>query len=42
MHPDAYIVDIFGPFQGTLNNANTIKEILETNNSLVEWLGGSK
>ena len=41
VHPDAYIVDIVGPFQGSLNDANITKEIFETNNSLVEWLGGS-
>ena len=41
VHPDAYIVDIIGPFQGSLNDANITKEILETNNSLVEWLGGN-
>ncbi|CAF1528085.1 unnamed protein product [Rotaria magnacalcarata] len=41
VHPDAYIVDIIGPFQGSLNDANITKKILETNNSLVEWLGGN-
>ena len=29
-----YIVDIIGPFEGTLNDANSTKEILETNNCL--------
>jgi hypothetical protein len=40
VHPDAYIADIIGPFEGTLNDANIAKEILETNNALATWLGG--
>ena len=35
--PDSYII---GPYQGTLNDANITKEIIETNNSIVTWLGG--
>ena len=38
--PDSYIIDIIGPYQGTLNDANITKEIIETNNSIVTWLGG--
>ena len=38
--PDSYIIDIIGPYQGTLNDANITKEIIETNNSIATWLGG--
>ena len=41
VHPDGYIVDVIGPFQGNLNDASIAKEILETNNSLAIWLGGN-
>ena len=37
--PDSYIIDIIGPCQETLNDANITKEIIETNNSIVTWLG---
>ncbi|CAF1685892.1 unnamed protein product, partial [Didymodactylos carnosus] len=33
-------VDIIDPFQGSLNDANITKEILEKTNSLAEWLRG--
>ena len=38
--PDSYIIDIIGPYQGTLNDVNITKEIIETNNSIVTGLGG--
>ena len=41
VHPDGFIVDIIGPFEGTLNDANITKEILETNNCLTTWLNGT-
>ncbi len=34
VHPDAYVVDVIGPFQGSLNDTNITREILETNNEL--------
>ena len=40
--PDSYIIDIIGPFQGTLNHASITKEIIETNNSIVTWLDGEE
>jgi hypothetical protein len=41
VHPDSYVIDIIGPFEGTLNDASIAKEILETNNALATWLGGN-
>ena len=41
VHPDAYVVDVIGPFQANLNDANIAKEILETHNSLATWLQGT-
>ena len=41
IHLDGYVVDIIGPFEGTLNDANITKEILETNNCLTTWLNGT-
>ena len=41
VHPDGYVVDIIGSFEGTLNDANITKEILETNNCLTTWLNGT-
>ena len=38
--PVSYIIDIIGSYQGTLNDANITKEIIETNKSIVMWLGG--
>ena len=38
--PDSYIIDIIDSYQGTLNDANITKEIIETNKSIVMWLGG--
>ena len=38
--PDSYIIDIIGSYQGILNDANITKEIIETSNSIVMWLGG--
>ena len=38
VHPDSYVLDVIGPFQGTLNDATIAKEILETNDTLVNWL----
>ena len=40
--PDSYIIDIIGPYQGTLSDANITKEIIETNNSIVTWLGDER
>ena len=37
--PDSYIIDIIGSYQGILNDANITKEIIETSNSIVMWLG---
>ena len=39
VHPDSYVIDSIGPFEGNLNNASIAKEILETNNTLATWLG---
>ena len=41
VHPDSYVQDIIGPFEGNLNDASIAKEILETNNALATWLGGN-
>jgi hypothetical protein len=29
VHPDAYVVDVIGPFQASLNDASIANEILE-------------
>ena len=36
--PDSYVIDILGPFQGTMNDANITKEIIDTNDSIATWL----
>ena len=36
--PDSYVIDILGPFQGTMNDANITKEIIDINNSISTWL----
>ena len=33
--PDSYIIDIIGPFQGTLNDVGVTKETIKTDNSIV-------
>ncbi|CAM4834786.1 unnamed protein product [Rotaria magnacalcarata] len=38
VHPDDYVSDVIGPFQGTLNDASIAEEILATNNALATWL----
>ncbi|CAF2141157.1 unnamed protein product [Rotaria magnacalcarata] len=41
VHPDDYVSDVIGPFQGTLNDASIAEEILATNNALATWLGSN-
>ena len=38
VHLDGYVVDIIGPFEGTLNDANITKDTLETNSCLTARL----
>ena len=38
--PDSYVIDILGPFQGTMNDANITKQIIDTNNSIAAWRDG--
>ena len=40
--PDSYVIDIFGSFQDTMNDANNVitKEIIDTNKSIATWLDG--
>ena len=38
--PNWYVMDILGPFHGTMNNANITKEIIDTNDSIATWLDG--
>ena len=41
VHPDSFVIDIIGPFEGNLNYASIAKAIFETNNPLATWLGGN-
>ncbi|CAF1117325.1 unnamed protein product [Rotaria magnacalcarata] len=37
VHPDGYVLDTIGPFQGTANDATIAQQIIETRNELIQW-----